>query len=98
MGQCSLGSFTDGTKRGEVAGTLKDCAASQHLAGWRNGLSSLLKVHEGRNSPRHQNMLRPLNWKAAQQKKTWGPGAHQVEHEPARCPGPQAGYWFPWLY
>jgi len=36
-------------------------------------------------------MLGPTGWKAALQKSLWGPGGHEVDHEPAMCPCSKAG-------
>lgn len=54
-------------------------------------LMKLIKKHRvpylGRNSLRHQHMLREPSWKASLQEKPLIPGRHQAEHEPTELCG-----------
>lgn len=52
----------------------------------------------GGTVPSTRTCWEPPCWKAALQKRTWGPGGHRVEHEPAACPCCLAGWWYSWLH
>jgi len=82
--ECALNKCVDDTKLGGVADMPEGHAAIRgdldRLGKWTD--SNLLKFNKekckvlhllGRNSSRHQYVLRLPSWKAAQQKRSWGP-------------------------